>query len=108
MLDVFNVPVLYGFDVFGDLSEAFVCFTFNCPWLFTFFKAMLSQLSQLFGDLSVQRPSKPLKLRGDLVYATADFLRLSGQRSLLSVKGIFDAFEAFIISMLIFIPLVST
>ncbi|GBE61785.1 nucleotide pyrophosphohydrolase, putative [Babesia ovata] len=77
-----------------DLDEAIDIVTF-IPFCSTFFKAMLFQLTQLVGDLSVQRPSKPFKLTGDLGDALADGIGLVVQYALLTLKFIFDFREAF-------------
>ncbi|GBE60966.1 Sec-independent translocase, putative [Babesia ovata] len=95
MPDVLNVRGFYGLDVCGDFLDTCERLTFMCPRFFTFSKAMVFQLSQLFGDLIVQLLLKPLKLRGDLVDATADFTGLGGQLTLLMLQFTFDAFKAF-------------
>ncbi|GBE62839.1 lytic transglycosylase, putative [Babesia ovata] len=64
VLHVLNVPVLYGFDVRGDFSEAFFK-TIVIPFFITVSKATVFQLLELLGDVIVQRHSKPVKLIGD-------------------------------------------
>ncbi|GBE62834.1 hypothetical protein BOVATA_043270 [Babesia ovata] len=96
ILDVIDVNVLYGNDVCGDFSEA--CFEITIiPWLVSFFKAMLSQLLELIGDVSVQLLLKLFKLFGDLGDALVYFTGLILQILLLRIKVTINFCEAFFI-----------